>query len=204
MKLFARRLQGMAQVNRQGRSCSLRPLHRLAVLLGLGVGFALGASFTARAESYAELDVRAVYLYNFAAFVDWPDRAFESSTSPVRYCVLANRALQANLRQVLDGERVDGRPFELLTDENPQRWSRCHLLYVDHGYQALAKRVLRQAKGRPVLTVSDAETFLYEGGAMALVRKSGRLRPFVNRSAVAAAGIRISSKLLRIATLVEP
>ena len=162
-----------------------------------------GQPGSVHAESFSELEVRAVYLYNFAAFVDWPAASFETPTSPLRYCVLGTPALQTNVKRVLEGESVGDRPLELAPVNGPEDWRTCHLLYFDHSTQVQASRILSAARGTPVLTVSDSEAFARRGGMIGLVRKGERLRTFINRDAVTAAGIRISSKLLRISTLVE-
>ena len=116
--------------------------------------------------------------------------------------MLGNRGLQANLEQVLWGERVDGRRLELVKAEDPAQWSSCHLLYVDHSFHSLITPVLSQVRGRPVLTIGDSEEFAQHGGMIGLVRRGGRLRTFINREALAGVGIRVSSKLLQLATLV--
>ncbi|WP_200329898.1 YfiR/HmsC family protein [Thiocystis violacea] len=169
----------------------------------LGLVLSCAPAGAPRTESFSEIEVRAVYLYNFAAFVDWPASAFETSSAPLRYCALAIPALQDDLREVLSGETVNGHPLELIVAEDRESWRRCHLLYIDHSAQPRLAQVLAATRGRPVLTVSDSEAFAREGGMIGLVRKGGRLRTFINRDAAMRAGIRISSKLLRIATLVS-
>ncbi len=169
----------------------------------LAIGLTLAAAGQARAGSFSDLEVRAVYLYNFAAFVDWPSTAFASPTSPIRYCVLASRGLYDSLEQALAGEKVAGRALELVAADAPETWPDCHLLYVDLGFQARTGAVLNATRGKPVLTVGDSEAFAQRGGMIGLVRSGGRLRTFINREALASVGIRVSSKLLRLSTLVS-
>ncbi|MBK1719507.1 YfiR family protein [Thiocystis violacea] len=176
---------------------------RLRGLAFLGLWLSLPGGAMGAAETFAELEVRAVYLYNFAAFVEWPPTAFASSSSPIRYCVAGNRGLLLNLERVLTAETLGGRTLELVAvGEDPARWEPCHLLYVDHGFQHLVPAMFEQLSGRPVLTVGDSETFASRGGMIGLVRRGGRLRTFINRAALARVGIRLSSKLLRLSTLI--
>ncbi|NEV64304.1 YfiR family protein [Thiorhodococcus minor] len=187
--------QGLDHSARGARS-RLAALGAAALLFGAALA-------GARAESFAEVDVRAVFLRNFALFIKWPPPAFDSPSAPLRYCVLGNQALHASLERALSGEQVAGRPLQLTDAKDPAQWRHCHVLYVDHRAAEPSQRVLAVVNEAPVLTVGDTEAWARDGGIVALVRKRGRLRPLINRTAASRARIRISSKLLRLATLVS-
>ncbi|WP_200328506.1 YfiR family protein [Thiocystis violacea] len=153
-------------------------------------------------QPFAETDVRATFLLNFALFIEWPSSAFDSPSAPLRYCVLGNPALSSSLGRMLAGEKAAGRPLQLVDAEDAAQWRRCHILYIDHSAAEPAARVLAAVKGAAVLTVGDMESLVHQGGMVALVRKGGQLHPLINRQAATRTGIRISSKLLRLATLV--
>ena len=54
--------------------------------------------------------------------------------------------------------------------------------------------------GRPVLTVADSEGWLDQGVMINLSRRQARLAFDINLGAARQAGLRISSKLLRLAS----
>jgi hypothetical protein len=62
-----------------------------------------------------------------------------------------------------------------------------------------ALAALRAIAGAPVLTVGDSEGFLEADGIVNLVVDAGKVRFDVNAEAAAVRGLRISSKLLRVA-----
>ncbi|MBK1716603.1 YfiR family protein [Thiocystis violacea] len=157
----------------------------------------------AGAAGFSEEEVRAVYLFNFAVFAEWPAEAFESPSSPFRYCALGSQAVRASLAEVLANERVGARALILVEAENPEDWRRCHVLYLGHAARSREREVLAAVAGAPVLTVGESEGFALAGGILGLTRKAGRLRTIINREAAERAGIQISSKLLRLATLVQ-
>ncbi|NEV63978.1 YfiR/HmsC family protein [Thiorhodococcus minor] len=154
-------------------------------------------------EPAVDVELRASFLVNFALFIHWPSSAFDAPSAPLRYCVLGNAALSASLGQALVKERASGRPLRLADARGAAQWRRCHLLYIDHRAAELAPRVLAAVEGAPVLTVGDTEGLVQEGAMVSLVHLGGRLRPLINPAAAERVGIRISSKLLRIATLVS-
>jgi len=153
-------------------------------------------------ESFDEIDRRANFLLNFAFFIQWPASAFDSASAPLRYCVLGNPELSASLQRALAGERVAGRPLQLASVQEQTPWRRCHVLYLDHRVAESMSRVLAEVREAPVLTVGDTQDLVQAGGMVSLVRENGRLHPMINRETAARAGIQISSKLLRLATLV--
>lgn len=171
-------------------------------VLVLAFSTALGSLSSVRAEGFAEADVRAVFLLNFAIFVDWPASAFESSSAPYRYCVLGSQVLRTSLASALLDEHVGERPLQLVSAHDPPAWRRCHVLYLD-GSVPQRERVLSAVRDTPVLTVGDSEAFARDGGMIGLVRRGGRLKAVINRDAALREGISISSKLLRLATLVS-
>jgi hypothetical protein len=55
----------------------------------------------------------------------------------------------------------------------------------------------------PILTVSDAPGFVNRGGMIEFVLDSNRVRFEINLAAARAAGLNLSSELLRVATAVR-
>lgn len=155
------------------------------------------------AQSYSEADLRAVFLLNFPLFIDWPDTAFESSSSQFRYCVVGSQVLSDSLKDVLAGETLGQRRPRLIAADDPAAWRRCHILYLDSSISHKRRQILSAVKDAPVLTIGDSDAFARSGGMIALVRKGGKLRAVINRATTERAGICISSKLLRLAILVS-
>ena len=179
-----------------------RPLSSVLVFLYV---LAVSSLFTpAGADNFSEREVRAVYLFNFSIFIRWPDTAFETQDSPFNYCVLGDDDLSRILARLLVDESVNGRPLRLLNEDKARvDWRRCHLLYMQGSDELMMNQVLTDVKGENVLTVADTEAFTRQGGMVGLVRKGRRIRPVINTDQVATTGIRISSKLLRLSTLVS-
>ena len=177
-------------------------LGRRCVFALWGLLLILAPGWAGADERVSERELRAVYLYNFSAFITWPDSAFASGEGDFRYCVLGNRALGKLLAGVLEGESVQGRGLRLVDATQPAQWRQCQLLYVDPDMSDMASSVLRAVEGLPVLTVTGSREVMDQGFMTALVRQGRRVKPVVHRQRVQAAGIRISSKLLRLSILV--
>lgn len=175
-----------------------RYLAPLCLLLAIVVAAPLSEG-----RNLPEFQVKAAFLFNFAAFVKWPDGLFETPDTPLRYCTLDAGAVSRTLEQLIAGETLDGRPLELVRLGKGQQVRGCHILFLGaHADTASILSAHREERG--ALTVGDTEAFLEQGGMIALLRKRKRIHPVVNLDALDVSSLRLSSKLLRLATRVRP
>lgn len=149
-----------------------------------------------------EFQVKAVFLYHFAQFVEWPAHAFENPESPLVIGVLGLDPFGSFLDELVRGEKVNGR--EIVVER--YRWvgeiDRCHILFVSGSEGPRVEQIARTLRPRSVLTVCDWEGFAREGAIVRLVMERSRVRLRINLDAAKAAGLTISSKLLRSAQTV--
>ena len=176
----------------------LRRELRRRVTFGLYALVLLWVTTPSPGQSIEEHELKALFLFNFASFVTWPPQAFESRASPIRYCVTGDGALTRALRQLLRGERIKGRPLALRTLSDGQAAGACHVLYLPSQSPDPFPDLLADVAEKPALTVSDRREFVATGGMVALIRDRSRVRPIINLEAARNAGLRISSKLLRL------
>jgi hypothetical protein len=141
--------------------------------------------------------VKAAFLYNFTKFIDWPSSAFTAS-SPFVVCAYADAGFRKKLEEILQGEQVRGRPISIAAGEVEDARS-CHLLYVSKDAMARQARILAPLHQTPVLSVGEGRPFLEQGGLIAFVLENNRVRFAVNKRGMDAAGLTISSQLLRVA-----
>lgn len=174
---------------RQGRLFLL-----LALLLGLPR--ALGAQVAA-----SEYDVKAAFLMNFTKFVEWPPAAFSSDTSML-LCVLGEDPFGKSLELVSD-EQIAGRKVQLLRIREMPEPEGCQIVFVSRSEKRRLPEVLAHLRGAPVLTVADTGGFLEQGGIINFTLEGSKVRFEINQEAAERAGIKISSKLLRLATRVK-
>jgi hypothetical protein len=78
----------------------------------------------------------------------------------------------------------------------------CRIVFVSSN-EAMAGAALAAAERTPILTVSDIPGFLKQGGMIEFVLDANRVRFEINLAAARAAGLNLSSELLRVATAVR-
>jgi hypothetical protein len=156
-----------------------------------------------QAPTSPEYQVKAVFLFNFAQFVEWPPSAFPDSAAPLVICVLGEDPFGPYLDETVHGERVQGHPLAVQRYRRLDEISGCHILFVGRQEQERLGEILDTLKGHPALTVSDAEGFSRSGGMIRFVTDRNRIRLRINLEAARDADLTLSSKLLRPAQIVR-
>lgn len=149
-----------------------------------------------------EYQLKAVFLFNFSQFVSWPTNAFSEPNSPLVIGVLGTDPFGANLDAVVRGEKVNGHPLEVRRYSKVEEVGPCHILFISQSEASRLETILETLKGRNILTVSDVDQAARRGVMIRFATENNKIRLRINLAAAEAAGLTISSKLLRPATIV--
>jgi hypothetical protein len=171
-----------------------------AAWLLLFAWLACGHASVAAQGAPDEHRLKAAFLYRFPQFVEWPAQATAGRTT-LDMCVLGPDPFDGVLEELAEGEQLEGRALKVRHPEG-DRIDDCHILYLP-ATQARRREILRRLNDAPILTVSDAPTFLDEGGMIQLFLRENRLRFNINAGAAEKARIRLSAQLLRLAQTVR-
>ena len=178
-------------------------LSRTRAAIGIAVLSAALCPWSALAQRPASEDqIKAVFLFNFAKYVDWP-AAPPGTSASIRICVPANPQFLALLRTTVQGEVVNGRPLTAIELDGLDSARECDILYVGNAVTPDAAAWSEAVRGRQTLTVGDGT--LANGIVIAFVRDQNRVRFDINRGAAGQQHLAISSRLLGLARrVVEP
>lgn len=176
---------------------------RLRIAL-ISVGFCWGGSTRSAADAATspEFQVKAVFLFNFAQFVEWPAGAFENAQSPLVIGVLGSDPFGRFLDDVVNGERVNGHVLAIRRYRKIEDVEHCHVLFVSGSEGPHVAKIAQALQGRAILTVCDWEGLARHGAIIRFLNEDDRVRLQINLAAAKAAGLTISSKLLRSAEIV--
>jgi len=150
-----------------------------------------------------EHEIKASFVYTVAKFVEWPDRAFERPGAPLVFEVLGEDPLEEALERAARGKLVNGHPVEVLKAGDSRDLAPCHVLYVGRSEAGQLRGVLDQIRGETVLTVGELERFAEDGGVMGLRLEQNMIRFEVNVDAAERAHLSISSKILKLGTVIR-
>jgi len=174
-----------------------------AVALAATGGPAPVPPVAAQTSTAPEYQVKAVFLFNFAQFVEWPSSAFLDPAAPLTICVLGEDPFGQYLDETVRGESVQSHPLAVRRYDRVEETGACHIVFVGRQDQEPLQAILDTLKRRPILTVSDADEFAERGGMIRFVTDRNRIRLRINLDAARAANLILSSKLLRPAQIVS-
>jgi uncharacterized protein DUF4154 len=147
-----------------------------------------------------EYHLKAAFLYNFAKFVEWPAGTPESP-HPIAICVLGQNPFGPVLEDTVSGKTLDGRAFVVRRISEAKAAARCQILFVSSSERKRFGAILGELRTGGVLTVGETEGFIEEGGIVNLKLDGGKIQIQINMTAAEQSGVRISSKLLRLAQI---
>ena len=189
---------------RNVRPSWLRRLFRRAEAAGLrAVVIALALSFVAvsNARAQSEDRVKAAFLFNFARYVEWPLGAFDDAKAPITICMIGDSAFAKVVATTVTGKSVGPRPVQVIKTSKLSA-STCHILYVDEDIED-SRNLLVDLADKSVFTVSDRKGFAHDGGIANFFRADKKIRFEINPTAAKESGLKISSRLLRLAKIVK-
>jgi hypothetical protein len=158
-----------------------------------------GLKLSAQTPTSPEYQVKAVFLFNFAQFVDWPPKAFPEAQTPLVIGVLGEDPFSTYLDETVRGEKVNDRPLVVQRYRRTGDIKTCHVLFISRSETDRLEQILASLRGRNILTVGDTDDFAQRGGMIQLVTEKNKIRMRINLEVVKAANLTISSKLLRVA-----
>lgn len=172
------------------RQFFVRPLLSLC-LLGMCL---LSSDAMARTES----EIKAFYLYNFIKFVTWPDEPVDTD---INICIYGDNPFTA-LTDKLNTLTVRDRKVNVI-DHDELPFSECSVLYVSDSEKHFYNELLTELNNAPVLTVSDIDGFMAEGGMIGFIKVGNLVKFEINLSTARASRLNMSAKLLELASRVE-
>lgn len=179
-------------------------LQGLSRVLFILAGLLFSGGLAASAQTTKEYEVKAAFLYNFAQFVDWPPTNFANAQAPLVIAVLGQDPFGAYLDEVVRGVKVNNRPLVIQRYQRVEDIQACHILFISQSETKRLDDILAGLKDHSILTVGDVDNFARRGGMIRFVTEKNKIRFRINVEATKTANLTISSKLLRLAEIVEP
>ena len=146
----------------------------------------------------SEYHVKAVFLYNFSHFVDWPADAFESPYESFIIGVIGNDPFGEVLEATVEGERIGTHVIRIQRFNDLSEIRNCHILFIAEQDPNEIKRVINFTLGKPILTVGETPNFIRWGGLIRFYTEDNKIRLQINNTAAKSSRLKISSKLLRV------
>ncbi|MFH0728817.1 MAG: YfiR family protein [Pseudomonadota bacterium] len=176
---------------------------RISLMALLGFFSALQAVHAQEStDSNLEYRIKAAFLYNFCQFVSWPETPADKPGAPFVFCVIGRDIVKDSI-ETIAGKMVRGRPMQIRYATSTDDIGSCHLLFVGKSEPKELAAILAKVKNKPILSVGDVDPLARLGGMIGFVTIDGKIRFEINPKAAEAAGLKISSQLLKLAIITD-
>jgi YfiR/HmsC-like len=150
-------------------------------------------------DASEEYRIKALFLYNFAKFVEWPNPV---PGDTICIGIVGEDPFGEALTQTIAGRTVNSRAFGVKRLKL-QEARQCQIVFVAASERKRVHAILEALAGSPVLTVGDMHGFAQAGGVINFEIVDSRVRFEVNIDAAERARLKLSSKLLSLAKVVR-
>lgn len=171
-------------------------INRLILTILLQTGLSRAADV-----SPSEYKLKAAFLYHFSQFVDWPPTTYAAANAPFVIGLLGDNPFGNDLEQTVHGKNLG--PHALMVREFhslAEATNQCQILFISSSEQKRLPEILASLGGGNLLTVGEAENFGEAGGMIQFVMEGTKIRFRINEAATQRAGLKVSAKLLSLAS----
>lgn len=176
--------------------------HLIPILLAAACGLGAGPARAAEAGESLEGQLKAVHLFNFTKFVEWPEAAFAGPASPIAIGVLGESPFGPALDQAVQGETVKGRGLEIRRSKNAEDLRACHVVFVGKSEKAQLPKILAALADTHALVVGESEGCAERGCVANFGMKANKIIIEINVAEARKRHLKISSQLLGIAKII--
>ena len=163
-----------------------------------------GTQPPARTQATAdEYQIKAAFLFHFTQLVEWPAGALNAGESSLNLCIFNDEPHRQELRSTIEGKPVGARVLHLRLLGQQQEIQGCNILFLSRDEARRQSAMLKSLRGQPVLTVGENTNFLSDGGMIRFHLNEDKIRFDINLGAADSSHLKISSRLLLLATSVN-
>ena len=176
---------------------------RTSLLAEVVIMFCVSLSIAA-SEPYPEHEIKAAFLFNFMKFTEWPEYRMQDSNEPMSVYVVGDYPECKTFKDIRK-KSINGRPIEVRIFksyekiEDPNILKLCHVLFICKSEKKNVNAIINTVKDSGVLTVGMFKGFLEADGMINFVRHEQKIRFEVNLKATRDSGLKLRSKLLKLA-----
>ena len=159
-------------------------------------------SYAHNNETDFEYASKAVNLYNFTKFINWPaDILSRDNRNTLNICILAPDPFGHTL-DYLSSKTSQGHKVKVEYIDEINNELLCHIMFIGKSKQDSIEHLINSLSGKKILYVSDIEGFSEKGGCITLELVNDQVQFNVNLKAAHNANLRVSAKLLELANRV--
>ncbi len=145
--------------------------------------------------------VKAIFLYNFSKYVEWPEKMASGRFKIAIYGDYP--ALEEELIRMSKIKRRGDRSFEILNFDSADDIIMTHILFVVKDRGADIEDITKKLKRSPTLLVTEGDGLINRGAHINLYYENNKQKLEINPSNFDARGLKVSNELVSISKVVN-
>ena len=152
-----------------------------------------------------EHEIKAAYLFHFSSLIEWPAESLPKNKVFVVAVVGQDPLLKAldtikgKVINLVGKRTIVIESYKSVDEIN----THCQILYVSRSMAGKSNEIFNKTKDKNILVVSDLSEFASSWGTIEFQRNSNKIRFEISNSNAKRNGLRISARLLRLASQVR-
>lgn len=139
--------------------------------------------------------MKLAYIYNIMKFVYWDDEN-------IKFCISGFNPFGNKLKSITN-KKIQNREISLSNSFNIEDLKECSVIFISKSEKYSFEAILESIEKKEILTISDIEKFAKSGGMVELQTVNEKISILVNLKKVNESNIKISAKLLEVATILR-
>ena len=151
----------------------------------------------------SEYRVKAALVEKITRFVEWPDEQTARDSSSFVLCVIGDSPILPYLQELSRKKNIKNKNVRIIHIEKFDSKLHMDVLFISRSERKKLKSILDSIKNKNILTISDTPGFAKKGVMVNFYDWKGFIRFEINKKAVESSNLKFSSRLLRLARIVE-
>src|SRR5579862_7762459 len=144
-------------------------------------------------------------LTNVLRLVEWPPAKTGEPSAPLIVGIVNSDDMEQAFRKAVGkmpgGRTSTGRPIVIRKLSGADGIAQCSVIFIGGSDRKRIDTWVEAIGGQPILTIGESDRFMSARGMLGLMLKEDHVQVEVNLAAAQAAGLQISSRLLRVAAI---
>ena len=145
--------------------------------------------------------IKAIYIYNFTKYIEWPDNYKEGNFV---IGVFGNNApLMSELTKMAASKMVGSQKLEIRSISNPADAAQCHIIYILSDNSAVLADVMSKVKNHSTLIVTDKPGLAKLGAGINFAGVENKQKIELNRANIEKYKLQVASTLVDLSVQVK-
>ncbi|HSE42218.1 MAG TPA: YfiR family protein [Acidobacteriota bacterium] len=151
-----------------------------------------------------EYKLKAEFIERFTRFIDWPaSSSVPHSDIPFDICITGTNPFGEYLTALARNVKIKNKLVRVRDVSRTEEIDSCNVLFISKSEASHLPAILEKISDRPILSVADTPGYAEKGVLINFYRSGNYVRFEINSAAVQKSGLRFSSRLLKLARLVD-